>query len=504
MGRTYHKKKKQYRKKTSKKRAIIVKPHGNMRGGVIYARNKQNQYQPVTSEDIKWFIENSVTDLVSNDSLRSCVFKITLKNGITSNLYDDSTKEIKGLVVKLVFHSTERVNFEIAGTKKVSEFDETNRLEFENQKKIDDLFTNINIVPQVAVYIPDQNTVHDLLNQILNKASTSIDDEFFYVIDDIIKISRTPQTVSLQRQNGIFGTFFQNKISTTPVELSMMIMEYIPEKYEDLYNFRYEVIKNKKLPIYESICQFIVACLIIIRERLNIINVDLHTGNILIDSELINQRVPIPPHELFEKIKIIDWGAVKNVTDIITPVDTNTYIFNTMKQMVHENMYDGGYSQMKWLCSLLFKIIHTPIDGTVTTGNNTETLWSDAAKMEDQLQKLRNELKEINVDWINLHSNNSDLETNKNYEKYKNIMNEMNQISHKLTKFESDSVVRFTTILEDPDYDNNDIIVVKLREFCEQVRFYKNAIEKQIYSPPSKKKTQQINQENNIRKKARV
>lgn len=482
MSRTYHKKKKQYRKKTSKKRAIIVKPHGNMRGGVIYARDDQKQYRPVTSNDIKWFIENSVTDLVSNYSLRSCVFKITLKNGITSNLYDDSTKEIKGLVVKLVFHSTERVNFEIAGTKKVSELNETNRLEFENQKKIDDLFTNINIVPQVAVYIPDKNTVHDLLNQILNKASTSIDDEFFYVIDDIIKISRTPQTVSLQRQNGIFGTFFQNKISTTPVELGMMIMEYIPEKYEELYNFRYDTIIDKKLPIYESICQFIVACLIIIRERLNIINIDLHLGNILINRELIDQTVPIPPHTLFDKVKIIDWGAVKNATPII-PESTNTYIFNTMKQMVYENMYDGGYSQMKWLCSLLFKIIHTPIDGTVTTGNNTETLWSDAAKMEDQLQTLRNKLKEIDVDWINLHSNNSDLETNKNYEKYKNIMNEMNQISHKLAKFESDSVVSFTTILEDPDYEN-DIIVVKLRKFCDQVRFYKNAIEEQIPPPP--------------------
>ena len=113
----------------------MVKPHGNMRGGVIYALNEQNQYRNVKLEDIIRFIKNSVTDLVSNGSSRSCVFKSTLKNGITSNLYDYSNKQIRGLAFKLVFHSTKRVTFEIAGTNKVSELNETNKLEYDNQKK---------------------------------------------------------------------------------------------------------------------------------------------------------------------------------------------------------------------------------------------------------------------------------------------------------------------------------------------------------------------------------
>jgi hypothetical protein len=349
--------------------------------------------------------------------------------------------------------------------------------EFENQKKIDELFTNINIVPQVAVYINDTTTVNKFLDAILYKATT-IDDEFFHAIDDIINISRTQKHVMPQRQK-----WFPNEISTTQVQLSMMIMEYIPEKYEDLYNFRYEAINENKLPIYESICQFIVACLIIIRERLNIINIDLHTGNILIDSELIKQTVPIPPHELFEKIKIIDWGAVTNVTPIKNQENTNTYIFDTMQQMVRENMYDGKYSQMKWLCSLLFKIIDTPILGTVTTGKDTETLWSEAAQMEAELQELRTQLESIKVDW------SDNYEKSWEYKQYKDITQKINQISDKLSIFESNRVIGVTFNLDDPAYDSNpDPVVTKLRKFCEQVRVYKNAIENQIDSPPPSKK----------------
>ena len=468
----------------------MVKPHGNMRGGVIYALNEQNQYRNVKLEDIIRFIKNSVTDLVSNGSSRSCVFKSTLKNGITSNLYDYSNKQIRELAFKLVFHSTKRVTFEIAGTNKVSELNETNKLEYDNQKKIDDLFTNINIVPQVAVYINDTTTVNNFLNAILNNATTN-DEVFFHAIVDIIS----------QPKN---------------VQLSMMIMEYIPEKYEDLYNFRYKASNNNKLPIYESICQYIVACLIIIRERLKITNADLHTGNILIDSELINQTAPIPPHELFDKVKIIDWGVVTNVTPI-TPVDTNTYIFYTMQQMVDENMYEKKYSQMKWLCSLLFKIIHTPILGSVIIGNETKILLSKPAKMEDELQelrtqlenikvKLRTQLENIKVNWSEDYEKTEEYKKYKestNYQQYKDITKQINEKSDKLSIFESKSVISVTFNLEDPEYDSKpDPVVTKLREFCHQVHLYKNAIEKQIVTPF--KKTQIINQENNSRKKARV
>ena len=474
----------------------MVKPHGNMRGGVIYALNEQNQYQPVTIDDIIRFITYSVTDIVSNYSLRSCVFKSTLKDSIkTSNLYDYSNKEIRGLAFKLVFHSTERAEFEIAGTNKVSELNETNKLEYGNQTKIDDLFTNINIVPQVAMYIDDTTTVNNFLDKILKNPSTSIDVEFFDVISDIIEINQTQQPVIPQRQYGInqlFGKFLPTEMRTTPVELSMMIMEYIPEKYEDLYNFRYEAIKNNKLPLYESICQFIVACLIIIRERLDIINIDLHAGNILIDSELIKQTVPIPPHELFEKIKIIDWGAVKKVTPI-TPGSTNTYIFNTIQLMVDENMYDGKYSQMKWLCSLLYKIIPTQLFPTLTTGNETTILLSDYPIMEAELQTLHTQLESIKVDWSDGY------EKSEKYNKYKDITQKMNEISDKLAIFESKSVTGVTIKLEDKAYDtNNDI--KKLRNFCNQVRVYKDAIEKQI--PPSKK-TKQINEVIDSQKKVR-
>jgi hypothetical protein len=486
MGRTYLKKKKQHRKRTLKKSA---RTRGNMRGGVILAVDGHS-IVPATYENIKWFIKNSHIDLVANYSLRSSVFKFTLKKYIElSNLYDVDGKNIRELVVKVAFYSSSRVGLKINGINKVSELPTTNSSEFNNQQKIDELFTNIKIVPQVAVYIDNQVIVNTLLQSFV-KSNVIFEDDLKQVIDDIIT------------QYQKFG-------------VSMMIMEYIPEEYIDLRRFRRLATAQEKLPIYESICQFIVACIIIIIERLGICNIDVHTGNILIHSDLIKEKLPLTADRLVGKVKIIDWGEVIKTPiyqKLIEQEKNNNYIFNIILKMLSESLTHKGYSQMTWLSGLLFKITDTPILGTVTTGNVATPLFSEGAKMEAELQKLQNEINDIEVKLINIDDDSSDSETKKYKEdddssdsetkKYKEDVNkkynrlhkemndlhkEMNDLREKLKIVQYESINSVYINLEDPNFIK-DPIVSGLNKFCDGVTYYKKAIEKQIDSPPPFKK----------------
>jgi hypothetical protein len=495
MGRTYLKKKKQHRKRTLKKSA---RTRGNMRGGVIFAVDGHSNV-PATYENIQWFIENSHIDLVANYSLRSSVFKFTLKKSKTpSNLYDVDGKNIRELVVKVAFYSSSRVGLTINEVFKVAELPTTNSSEFNNQQKIDELFTNIKIVPQVAVYIDNQVNVNTLLQSIVNSNVIFEDDK--KVIDDINKITQS---------------------QSQKVEVSMMIMEYIPEEYIDLRRFRHLANAQGKLPIYESICQFIVACIIIIIERLGICNIDVHTGNILIHSDLIKEKLPLTADRLVGKVKIIDWGEVIKTPiyqKLIEQEKNNNYIFNIIRKMLFESLTHKGYSQMTWLSGLLFKITDTPILGILTTGDVTTPLFSEGAKMEAKLQKLQNEIDDIEVELINIDDDSSDSETKKYKEdddssdsetkkykedlinKYNILHKKMNDLRETLKRFEYESINSVYINLEDPNFIK-DPIVSGLNKFCDGVTYYKKAIEEKIDSPPLQKRPPQINQENNPRKK---